>query len=87
MFVKTFYIPHYLSNKALWQLCLYAEPELRNYEYLIGQFWTAFFPFVDRHRTLHHRLDKLDKEQVELMQVIVDKLMEELYRVVDEGGL
>lgn len=87
VFVKTYYLPHHLSNQALWQLCLYADPSLRKHEYLMGQFWTEFFPFVDRHRTLHHRLDRLDKEQVEQMQTLVDKLMEELYRVVAEGGL
>jgi len=68
-------------------LCLYADPSLRKHEYLMGQFWTAFFPFVERHRTLHHRLDRLEKAQVEQMQAIVEQLMGELYRVVDQGGL
>ena len=52
IFVKTYYLPNYLSNQTLWQLCIYADPDIRKYNYLIEQFWTDFFPYLDRHMTL-----------------------------------
>ena len=87
IFVKTYYLPNYLSSQSLWQLCLYADSDIRKYEYLIEQFWTDFFPYLDRHMNIHHKLSKLDKEKVVQMNVIVDKLMDELHNLVVEGGL
>lgn len=87
VFVKTYYLPNYLSSQSLWQLCLYADSDIRKYEYLIEQFWTDFFPYLDRHMTLHHKLSKLDKEEVGQMNVIVEKLMDELHNLVIEGRL
>jgi hypothetical protein len=76
-----------LSNQTLWQLCIYADPDIRKYNYLIEQFWTDFFPYLDRHMMLHHKLSKLNKEEVDQMNVIVKKLMSELHNLVIEGGL
>lgn len=87
IFVKTYYLPNYLSSQSLWQLCLYADSDIRKYEYLIEQFWTIFFPYLDRNMTLHHKLSKLDKEKVVQMNIIVEKLMYELHNLVIEGGL
>jgi hypothetical protein len=87
IFVKTYYLPNYLSHEALWQLCLYADPDLRKYNYMIEQFWTDFFPYLDRHMTLNHKLSKLSKEQIDQMNAIVEKLMHELHNLVIEGGL
>jgi len=87
IFVKTYYLPHYLSNKTLWQLCIYADPDIRKYNYLIEQFWTDFFPYLDKHKTLHHKLSKLNKEEARQMNIIVEKLMCELQNLVIEGGL
>ncbi|PJJ10696.1 hypothetical protein CLU83_4152 [Flavobacterium sp. 1] len=87
IFVKTYYLPNYLSNQTLWQLCIYADADIRKYNYLIEQFWTDFFPYLDRHMTLHHKLSKLNKEEVDQMNVIVEKLMYELYNLVIEGRL
>lgn len=87
IFVKTYYLPNYLSSQSLWQLCLYADSDIRKYEYLIEQFWTNFFPYLDRHLTLHYKLSKLDKEEVGQMNIIVEKLMYELHNLVIEGRL
>ncbi|MGV8993826.1 MAG: hypothetical protein ACOH1O_06970 [Flavobacterium sp.] len=87
IFVKTYYLPNYLSSQSLWQLCLYGDCEIRKYEYLIEQFWTAFFPYLDRNMTIDHKLSKLDKEQVVHMNIIVDKLMDELHNLVIEGEI
>ena len=87
IFLKTYYLPNYLSNQTLWQLCLYADSDIRKYNYLIEQFWTDFFPYLDRHMTLHHKLSKLKKEEALQMNVIVEKLMYELHNLVIEDGL
>ena len=87
IFVKKYYLPNYLSSQSLWQLCLYADSDIRKYEYLIEQFWTDFFPYLDRHMNIHHKLSKLDKEKVVQMNVIVDKLMDELHNLVIEGEI
>ena len=86
-FVKTYYLPNYLSSQSLWQLCLYADSDIRKYECLIEQFWTDFFPYLDRHMTLHHKLSKLNKEEIGQMNVIIEKLMYELHNLVIEDGL
>jgi hypothetical protein len=87
IFVKTYYLPNYLSNQTLWQLCIYADADIRKYNYLIEQFWTDFFPYLDTHMTLHHKLTKLKKEEALQMNVIVEKLMYELHNLVIEDGL
>jgi len=87
IFVKTYYLPNYLSNQTLWHLCLYADSDIRKYNYLIEQFWTDFFPYLDKHMTLHHKLSKLKKEEALQMNVIVEKLMYELHNLVIEDGL
>lgn len=87
IFIKTYYLPNYLSNQALWQLCIYADADIRKYNYLIEQFWTDFFPYLDENMTLHHRLSKIGKEQVDQMSVIVEKLIYELHNLVIEGRL
>jgi hypothetical protein len=87
IFVKTYYLPNYLSNQTLWQLCIYADSDIRKYSYLIEQFWTDYFPYLDRHITLHHKLSKLNKEEVDQMNVIVEKLMYKLHNLVIEDGL
>lgn len=87
IFAKTYYLPNYLSHEALWQLCLYADPDLRKYNYMIEGFWTDFFPYLNRHMTLNHKLSKFHKEEVDQMNAIVEKLMHELHNLVIEGGL
>lgn len=80
-------MPNYLSTQTLWQLCINGDSDIRKYEYLIEQFWTDFFPYLDRHMAIHHKLSKLDKEKVVQMKIIVEKLMYELHNLVVEGGL
>ena len=87
IFIKTFYLPNDLSNHALWQLCIYAAPNIRKHDYLTEQFWTDFFPYLDKHRTLHQRLSTLKKKEVDQMIVIVEKLTHELHNLVIEGRL
>ncbi len=36
---------------------------------------------------IYHKFSKLDKEEVEQMNVIVEKLVDELHDLVVEGGL
>lgn len=87
IFAKTYYLPNYLYSQSLWQLCLYADSDIRKYEYLIEQFWIDFFPYLDRHMILHHKLSKLDKDEVGQMNVMVEKLMDELHHLVIGGRL
>jgi hypothetical protein len=85
--VKTYYLPNDLPSQALWQLCIYADPEIRKHNYLIEQFWTDCFPYLNKYRVLHHKLSKLNKEEVNQITSIVEKLMKELHHLVIEGGL
>lgn len=87
IFVKTFYVPNYLSSEALWQLCLHGDEGLRKYQYLIDNFWTDFFCYVDVQAQGCLRLSRLDKGKVEEMRILVGKLMGVLHDEVVEGGL
>jgi hypothetical protein len=87
IFIKTYYLPNYLSSQALWQLCIYADPDIRKYNYLTEQFWTDFFPYLDKHRTLHQKWSNLKKNELDQMIVVVEKLLEELHNLVIKGGL
>ena len=87
IFVKTYYLPNYVSSQTLWELCIYADADIRKYNYLIEQFWTDFFPYLDRHMILYHKLSMLKKEEVNQMNIIVEKLMGELQNLVIEGRL
>ncbi|MFY0482141.1 hypothetical protein ACI6PS_06000 [Flavobacterium sp. PLA-1-15] len=87
IFVKIYYVPHYLTSEALWNLCLYADDKLRDYQYLIDTFWTDFFPYVDVHRMVRPKLTVLDGEKVQQMHVLVGLLMERLHQEVVGKGL
>lgn len=87
IFVKTYYLPNNLSSQALWELCIYADPDIRKYNYLLEQFWTDCLPYLNKHRLLDHKLSKLSKEKVDQMSIMVKKLMTELDSLVIEGGL
>ncbi|WP_296149906.1 hypothetical protein [uncultured Flavobacterium sp.] len=87
IFVKTYYVPNYLSSEALWQLCLYGDGGLRKYQYLIDNFWTDFFCYVDGNSVVRPKLSILDKGKAGQMRVLVGILMGELHEEVVEGGL
>lgn len=87
IFIKTCYLPNNLSAQALWDLCIYSDPDIRKFNYLTEQFWTDFFPYLDKHRVLHQRLATLKKKETDQMVVIVEELVYELYHLVIEGGL
>lgn len=80
-------MPNYLPSQTLWQLCIYADVDIRKYNYLTEQFWTDFFPFLDRNRAVFNCWDRLKVEQLDQMTVIVEKLMNELRIAVVESGL
>lgn len=86
-FVKTYYLLNYLSSYVLWQLCVCADGSLRQYEYLISQFWTALFPYVDQHLKLRHQRPRLDPSKVAQMTAIVSTLATVLERAVIGEGL
>lgn len=87
IFVKTYYVPNYLSSETLWQLCLYGDGGLRKYQYLIDTFWTDFFCYVDGNSMVRPKLSILDKGKAGQMRVLVGILMGELHEEVVEGGL
>lgn len=87
IYAKTYYMPNYLSGQTLWDLCIYANADIRKYNYLLEQFWTDFFPYTDSNRTVFHGLSRLDKDKVDQMSIIVEKLMCELHNLIIESGL
>lgn len=87
IFIKTYYLPNDLSSQALWQLCIYADPAIQKHNHWIEQFWTDFFPYLDKHRTLHQKWSNLKKNEVDQIVVIVEKLLEELHNLVIKDGL
>ncbi len=87
IFIKTYYFPNYLPSQTLWELCIYADPDIRKYNYLIEQFWTDFFAYSDKHRIVSHKITKLKKDQANCMGNIVEKLINELHELVIEGNL
>lgn len=52
IYARLSYYPHWLHSYALWQLCLYARPDLKRYEYLFKELGMPFFEFLDSHRTV-----------------------------------
>ena len=80
-------MPNYLPSQTLWELCLYAEPDMIKHNYLAEQFWTGFFPFLDRNRAVFNWSSRLATEEIDQMRVIAEKLMAELDLTVVEGGL
>jgi len=87
IFVKTYYLPNYLTSESLWQLCIYADKDLWKYNYLIEQFFTDIFPFIDYNMRIHHQLAKIDKVGADQMKTIVETLIKELKNVVIGGEL
>ena len=87
IFVKTYYIPNYISSKALWNLCIYADNNIKKYNYLLETFWTDIFPYLDANRTVSHGLTRLDVEKASQMEMIVTQLSNELHKLVIEDGL
>ncbi|KAF2342268.1 hypothetical protein [Flavobacterium tistrianum] len=87
IFAKTYYMPNYLPSQTLWELCIYAEPDMIKHNYLTEQFWTGFFPFLDRNRAVFNWSSRLTTEEINQMRVIAEKLMHELDLAVVEGEL
>ncbi|KQS95203.1 hypothetical protein [Chryseobacterium sp. Leaf394] len=78
IFVKTYYLPNYLTSEALWKLCIYADKDIYRHNHLFEQFFTNIFPYIDYNMKVHHQLTKINKEKADQMKMIVEKLMNEL---------
>lgn len=87
IYVKTFYLPNYMTSEALWQLCIYADNDIHRYNYLFEHFSSNIFSFADYNTSVHHSIGKVDTEKVESMKMIVGKLMNELKETVVDGKL
>lgn len=87
IFVKPCYMPNYLSFQSLWQLCLYANPDMIRYQHLYDGFLLKLIPTLEYHKFLRHKFTCLDKEVIDHMKVIVEKLMNDLDELVKEEGL
>ncbi len=87
IFVKLCYMPNYLSFQSLWQLCLYGNPDLIRYQHLFDGFLQKLIPTLEYHKILRHKFTFLDKEVIDQMKVLVEKLMNELDELVIEEGL
>ncbi len=78
LFATISYYPNNLHSKALWQLCLYANPKLKRYEYLFNQLDIPFFNFLDHYRTIQLTYPFKNKRKTNLLIENADKLIEEL---------
>ncbi|MEX0996916.1 MAG: hypothetical protein WDZ45_07700 [Flavobacteriaceae bacterium] len=78
LFATISYYPNNLHSKALWQLCLYANPDLKRYEYLFQELETPFFNFLDHYRTIQHTYPFKQKQKTNILIEIADKLLIEL---------
>jgi hypothetical protein len=87
IYVKTFYLPNYMTSEALWQLCIYADKEIYKYNYLFEQFSNNIFSFTDYNMRVHHSIGKVETEKVNCMKMIVEKLMNKLKEMVVEDKL
>ncbi len=82
IYVKTFYLPNYMTSEALWLLCIYADKDIHRYNYLFEQFSSNIFSFTDYNMSVHHSIGKVDTEKVKSMKMIVEKLMNKLKATV-----
>ncbi len=87
IYIKTYYVPNYVSNQTLWKMCLYADSDIYKYNYMLEIFWTDFFPFLEKHMMLQHKLSKLKAQEVTQMKEIVEKLNAELDTTIKEAKL
>ncbi|WP_312078746.1 hypothetical protein [Chryseobacterium sp.] len=86
IFVKLCYMPNYLSFQALWHLCLYANPDMKRHQDLFDGFLLKLIPTLEYHKILRHKFTCLDKEVVDQMKILVEKLMNELDELVKKEG-
>lgn len=87
IYAKAFYLPNYMTSEALWQLCIYADKDIHKYNYLFEQFSANIFSFTDYNMSIHHSLAKVDKEKVNHLKMIVEKLIDVLKETVVGGKL
>lgn len=87
IFATLFYEPHYLPSHFLWKLCLYANPELKKVEYRFDEFRLKFFTYLDCNRSLRHRPDNFETEEIEKIKSITVLLMDELNKISEQKKL
>jgi len=78
LFATLSYHPNNLHSQALWQLCLYANPKLKQYEYLFNQLDIPFFNFLDHYSTIQPTYPFKQKQKTNILIEIADKLINEL---------
>jgi len=78
LFATLSYLPNNLHSQALWQLCLYANPQLKHYEYLFNQLDIPFFNFLDHYSTIQPTYPFKQKQKTNTLIEIADKLINEL---------
>jgi len=79
-------MPNYLSFQSLWQLCLYANPDLIRYQHLNDGLLQKLIPTLEYHKFLRHKFTCIDREIIDQMKILVEKLMNELNELVKEEG-
>lgn len=85
IYAKLSYRPNHLSARNLWMLCVYAEPNLRNIEYLFEKLHgDAFFKTIDYNSKFHHGLDRIPTEKAVIMDEILNILKIELKAAFEE---
>lgn len=76
------YYPNCLSSNTLWQLCIYANPNLKHYEFLFTEMDTNFFNSLDHHRTIQTTNSYLVSEKRKQMLKITETLINELHKAM-----
>ena len=79
IFSKLCYKPHQLSAYNLWMLCLYAQPNLANMEYLFKKMsGDSFFKELDYNTRFHHGFTLLPNEKLLVMDEILNVFTQEV---------
>lgn len=85
IFATLSYEPNYLPSHFLWKLCLYVNPDLKKFEYQFDEFRMKFFPYLDYNRSLHHRPDIFNDDEIENVKSITILLMDELNKIAKQN--
>lgn len=83
IYAKLSYLPHYLSAQTLWDLCLYADPELENQEYIMEKIGAGkFFHLMEKYSHFHHDLTKTSKKESKIMRELLSNIRKKLREAV-----
>lgn len=87
LYASLSYYPNCLSSGTLWQLCLFAKPDLKRYAYLFTEMDNSFFDSLDHHRTIQTISSILLSEKKRRMLKICEVLIEELHQVMKDHSV